>query len=119
LRILDDYGITHWRAKKRPKLNKNIARLRLKWCRARQNWSWTDWSKLIFLDEMSYERGASQAIEWVFGTPAQKWHPDFVTKKAKGKGLRIMIWAAISGTERSNLGLMIRDETRAKKGYSS
>jgi hypothetical protein len=37
----------------------------------------------------------------------------------KGKDISIMIWAAIWGTERSELIIMSRDSQSKKKGYSA
>jgi transposase len=71
-RMLKDEGITNWISKKRPLLTSEHAAKRLAWCLKRKNWTWTEWSKIIFSDECSLERGSGGRRSWVFRTPHQR-----------------------------------------------
>src|SRR3954463_1848299 len=55
--ILRDSGIINWRCKKRPHLTEVHVQLRLRWALANRN---TDWSRWLFSDECSVEKGAGQ-----------------------------------------------------------
>ena len=41
-RILKDEGIKKWIAEKRPLLTEETAKIRLKWCLTRKDWSWEE-----------------------------------------------------------------------------
>jgi transposase len=56
-RMLKDEDITNWLAKKRPLLTLEVVAKRLKWVQKYKNWSWDEWSRIIFSDECSLERG--------------------------------------------------------------
>ena len=56
--MLKDEGITNWLIKKRPLLTPKLAVKRLIWCKKREKWTWTEWSKIIFSGECSLKRGS-------------------------------------------------------------
>lgn len=56
-RILKAAGITNWIAKKRLKLTKAVAKKRLVWAKAYEDWTEEQWANIIWLDECSAERG--------------------------------------------------------------
>jgi transposase len=56
-RILADVGIKNWRAKRRPFLTSEHAKIRRRWVKIYINWT-TQWELIIFSDECSVERGA-------------------------------------------------------------
>ena len=119
-RILEPSGITHWKAKRRPELTEEVARLRYEWAKKHKD---LDWNCVMWSDECSAERGKGKGAEWVFGTVNQKWHKGFVSTYTKGKDIRVMVWGCfwfIAGLwHRSELYVMDRDEEAKKKGYSS
>ena len=41
-RILKEYGLTNWLAKKRPLLTEEVAAKRLTWCLERKHWDWLE-----------------------------------------------------------------------------
>ena len=67
-----EIGLSHWRAKKRPELSKDHARLRWEWCRNRAHWTPVMWRRYMFSDECSMERGTGKKQVWVFGQPKDK-----------------------------------------------
>jgi transposase len=50
---------------------------------------------------------------------SEKWKKDYVYELKKGKGVRVMVWAAIWGTNRTDLLQLERDFESKKQGYSS
>lgn len=66
LKILKESGYGHWRAKKRPKLTEEHAKLRLEWAKKHKDWTFTEWAKVIWSDESSIEIGKGQKDYWVF-----------------------------------------------------
>ena len=59
-KVLKDYGLTNWLAKKRPLLTPEVASLRLQWCLARRDWTYDQWKDYIWSDECSVERGTGK-----------------------------------------------------------
>jgi len=59
-RILQNFHIEHWIKKKRPLLDADHAKARLKWCLAVKDWTWSQWFKVIFTDECSLKRGSGK-----------------------------------------------------------
>jgi hypothetical protein len=83
----------------------------------------TSWSKAIFSDECSVEKGTGKKKAWVWGNPTHKWDPNLIETFPKGKQAFVMVWGAIClqglyGT-RSPLVMMERDLTSKKIGYSA
>ncbi len=46
-RVLKEYGLTNWLAKKRPLLTADVAAKRLAWCKEREFWTFKQWCKVI------------------------------------------------------------------------
>ena len=113
----------NWRAKKRPHLTEDVAKLRLAWCKERKDWTAEDFRKHMWSDECSAERGKGRSGEWCFRTIAQKWDPKMVTTYKKGKDICVMVWACFWGMKdgigRSELFLLDRDFESKKNGYSA
>jgi len=106
-------------AKKRPLLMEANARRRLEWCIQNRNKPPEFWLSIIFSDEASIERGAGHRRSWTFRYPGEKLDTNKVDTYNKSKGLRVMVWAAITLTEKTELIIMRRDQTTLKKGYTS
>ena len=119
-RILKEYGLTNWLAKQRPLLTEEVAAKRLAWCRQRRHWGWEEWSKVIWSDECSVERGTSKERAWVFRLPQEKWIKEMIQPKKKGKDVSVMVWGAFYGVgEQSNLLRLARDPNSGRQGYSA
>jgi transposase len=115
--LLKEHGILNWRAKRRPHLTQTEATLRLAFARAHRH---TDWSRYLFSDECSVEKGRGKKALWAFGYWYQKWDHDKLQTYLKGKQGSVMIWACIGGTSRrSELIIMSRDETSPRQGYTA
>ncbi len=91
-RIFKEYGFTNWLAQKRPLLTEEVAAKRLAWCLERRYWGWEEWSKIIWSDECSVERGSGKDRAWVFRFPDEKWTKAMIQPVKKGKGVTVMVW---------------------------
>jgi hypothetical protein len=45
----------------------------------------------MWSDECSAEQGKGKEQEWCFGSPVNKWKPNFVTTYKKGKDISVMV----------------------------
>jgi transposase len=113
---LASINIRNWRAKKRPKLMKSHAKLRLKFSRDYRHFRW--WTT-HFSDECSLERGSGRDRAWVFRFPWEAYRPDLIDPQNKGKDLSFMIWASFSFKGRSKIQVTVRDEDRERNGFTS
>ena len=118
-RLLKEYRIRKWRAKKRPLLTAEIAKIRLDWCKERRHWGTAQWLKVIWSDECFVELGSGSQREWVFRTPEQKRDKETIQPYPKGNLGSIMVWGAFWCKWKSDLVRMARDQSAKKKGYSS
>lgn len=118
-RALQASTIGKWMAKSRPLLTAETARLRFRWAKNHKNWSTFQWSKVIFSDECSVERGAGHKRLWVFRKPNEGYQPNKVQTRNKSKDIRIMVWGAIYDNQKSDLMVMRRDITSKKQGYTA
>ena len=71
-RALKQYGLTNWVAKKRPLLTPEVAKKRLDWCLLRREWTFEQWSRVIWSDECSVEKGSRKQRQGVFRLPKEK-----------------------------------------------
>ena len=118
-RILKEYGIIKWLAKKRPMLNETAAFRRLQWCQNYQHLTVGDWIHWIFSDECSVERGTGKRPQWVWRHTGQAYDKDKVQPTNKSKDVSVMVWAAISKDQLSDLIVMRRDMSSRNQGYTA
>ena len=118
-KLLKEYGISHWIAKKRPFLTTQAAKARLQFALEHRNWTYEEWKNVIFTDECSLERGSGARRQWVYRTPQQKWDKDMIVPYMKGKDITIMIWAAIWANEASDCVILYGDREATHQGVSS
>ena len=118
-RVLKEYGLINWLAKKRPLLSPEAAAKRLAWCLERRHWRYEDWLKIMWSDECSVERGSGKERRWVFRFPYEKWEKEMIQPYLKGKGVSVMVWGAFVGKEKSNLVRMVRNPDTKRNGYTA
>jgi hypothetical protein len=114
-------GYGHWKAAKRPQLKEEHAALRLAWAEAHKDWSYEEWSKIIWSDECSIEIGKGTKNFWVFrlNRIGEKWKKELIIPYKKGKGISYMIWGAIWGGSHSDINILSRDLEANRGGYSA
>ncbi|EED20802.1 transposable element tc1 transposase, putative [Talaromyces stipitatus ATCC 10500] len=119
--ILQESGYSHWKARQRPLLKPEHAQLRYEFAKKYADWKYEDWCKVIFTDECSIELGSGKQGRWVFrlNRAGEKWKQRYIQPVKNGKGIRIMVWAAIWGSKRSDLLQLEPDFESKKQGYSS
>jgi DDE superfamily endonuclease len=57
--------------------------------------------------------------KWVFRYGSEQYRPDFVNLTVQGGGIKLMVWGAIQGDQKSDLVLMEGDSEAVKGGYSA
>ena len=62
-KILKQYGIINWRARRRPHLTEKNAKKRLAWCRKMEGLTAEEWGLYMWSDECSVERGQGKRDE--------------------------------------------------------
>ena len=72
-------------------------------------------------DECSAEAGKGDRESYCFRLNAkgEKWKKQYIKPYKKGKGISVMIWAAIWGENKSDLTVLSRDWESKKQGYSA
>lgn len=90
-RTLKVYGLTNWLAKKRPFLTEEVAKKGLDWCLTHREWTFEEWSKIIWSDECSVEKRSGKDRTWVFRFPNEKWSKNIIDPYPKRKGVTVMI----------------------------
>ena len=118
-RVLKDYGLTNWLAKKRPKLSPAVAGKRLEWALTHKDWTYEDWIKVIWSDECSVERGSGKQRKWVFCLPQEKWNKNIIHEAKKGQDISVMVWAAFWEAEQSELYELKQNFEIKKQSYSA
>ena len=112
-------GLRKWRAAKRPPLDPARALRRYNWCKEREHWDIPEWSKVVFSDECSVQRGAGLNPTWVLRTPKQKWERWAVEKQILNGRVSVMVWAAFSAERRSRLIIMDGDPQAPRGGVTA
>ena len=117
-RTLKSYDLTNWLTKKRSLLTPEVAKKRLNWCLLRAEWTFEQWSKVIWFDECSIEKRSDKQRVWVFRFSDEKWEKEMIQSVFKEKKISVMIWAAFWEDDRSDLYKLTRDFASKKMEYS-
>ncbi|KAG6978938.1 Transposable element Tc3 transposase [Fusarium oxysporum f. sp. conglutinans] len=100
-------------------LSKEISRQRLSWCQAWRE-DIDELLETIFSDESSVQSQPNYKRGWVFRKPHEKFMKELVNVTVHGKSrLSIMVWGAIWRGGKSDIVVMIRDQTARRRGYTS
>lgn len=111
------------RAKRRPKINRRTATLRLTLANTWWNFNWGR-RVFRFSDECSIARGSGHNPTWVWRIPAEKWDHEMIEEVSISRQPARMVWGSISLTQggrvwRSPLVIMTRDQAAARRGYTT
>jgi transposase len=86
-----------WRAKKRPLLSGQQAKVRLAWALDHQYWTKEDWEGVVWSDECSVEKSKDPRTVWVIRNLYEKWEKDCIAPFHKGPDVKLMVWACFWG----------------------
>lgn len=108
--IHNDLMMSNCHARIKPHLQTRHILLRQAWATHLQNWSNSDWSKVIWTDEMSFEVGKNYCMVLVWRRPGQEYDPLYIAPSFKSGRSSIMVWGAIAHRIKGPL-------VRMPKGY--
>jgi hypothetical protein len=122
-RCLKERGLTNYRCKKRPELNRGHALKRLQFCKRYRTFKWSR-RTLKFSDEYSVQKSAGHNQEWCFRYKWEKWKREMISEIGASCKPTQMVWASVWLDERgrprrSPLVIMNRDPDALRRGYSS
>jgi transposase len=98
-RRLHEDKIRKWRAAERARLTPAHVAKRFQCAKEHLHWLIEQWRAVIFSDECSGEKGKDPRQVWVFRRPRAKerYKPENVVGKNKGKGISLMVWGCFAG----------------------
>ncbi|GFW14276.1 transposable element Tcb2 transposase [Trichonephila clavipes] len=76
-------------------------RLRLKWCRARGNWTAEEWNQIVFSDEFRFNLSSDDHRVCVWRPRGERLNPAFVLQRHTAPTAGVMVWGAIAYNTRS------------------
>ncbi|GFW05597.1 transposable element Tcb2 transposase [Trichonephila clavipes] len=76
-------------------------RLRLKWCRARGNWSAAEWNQVVFSDESGFNLSSDDNHVRVWRPRGERFNPAFALQRHTAPTAGVMVWGAIAYNARS------------------
>lgn len=90
-------------------------RLRLEWCRARRDWTATEWNQVVFSDESRFNLGSDDNRLRVWRPRGERLNPPFALQRHTAPTPGVMVWGAITYDTRSPLILI--DGTMTAQRY--
>lgn len=81
-------------------------RLRLEWCRARQDWTATEWNQVVFSDESRFNLSSDDNRVRVWRLRGERLNPAFALQRHTAPTAGVMVWGAIAYDTRSPLILI-------------
>ncbi|GFY19028.1 transposable element Tcb1 transposase [Trichonephila clavipes] len=82
-------------------------RLRLKWCRARGNWTAAEWNQVVFIDESRFNVSSDINRSRVWRPRGERLNPAFALQRHTILTSGVMVWAAFAYNTRSPLVLIV------------
>ena len=95
-RRLQDVGLHGHLAVKKPLLTPRHKALRLAFAREHEDWSWVDWSPVLFSDESKFNLFQSDGRVFVRRRSGERLRSDCVASTVKFGGGGVMMWGAMS-----------------------
>ena len=103
-RRMKEAGIRRCLKCKKPYVNDGHRKVRLDWARKHVHWSPDDWKRVLWSDESPFTI-RYKAQQWVWRTPAEKYHPRCLsgTVKSTKYSKKLMVWGCFAGTKMGRL----------------
>ena len=83
-------------AAKKPRLTKAHISARLAFCKQHQSWSFEQWSKVLFSDEMNIEVDNRKCRIMLRRLPSEKYHEDCIAKRTRAGSGSTGLWVVMS-----------------------
>ncbi|GFW39793.1 transposable element Tcb2 transposase [Trichonephila clavipes] len=81
-------------------------RLRLEWCRARGNWTTSEWNQVVFSEKSRFNLGSEDNRVRVWRPRGERLNPAFALEQHTAPTAGVMVWGAIAYNTRSPLVLI-------------
>lgn len=95
-RSLKSSGLRSGEKKKKPALSEKNRKLRLEFAKIHRDWTFDDWSRVIFSDESKINRFNSDGRSWCWFRDVEAVEPRTVNETHKFGGGGIMVWSCFS-----------------------
>ncbi|GFX81640.1 transposable element Tc1 transposase [Trichonephila clavipes] len=89
---------------RKPLVSEHNATKRLQCCRDYLNWTQLQWEQVIWSDESAFTLFQTTGRVFVWRTPKEAFHVDYLVPTVKHEGGSVMVWAVISSR---GLGLLV------------
>lgn len=123
-RMMQEMNIRKWIRLKRPGLQPEHAAQRLEWARTHEHYTYLNWRRVRWSDEVSIALRRGDKFGWVFipsgqGQRDRRLHPDLIQPKICGKGKSKMFWAVFGWHIKTELVTMEGDPLSARGGVTA
>jgi transposase len=114
-RLVRELGRKKWLQRRRPDITPEHAKQRLEWA---ARYKHIDWTRVVWSDECTVERGAGVRPVWTFLRPSEQLQQGDVKCVRTGQSKKKMFWAAFRGEERTGLVALDGDPESARGGVT-
>lgn len=95
-RRLQERGLNARRPRVKPLLTQRHRRLRLDFAREHSDWTWVDWSVVLFSDESKFNLYHHDGRQVVRRRPGEEYLPQCIAPSVKYGGGGVMVWGVMS-----------------------
>lgn len=92
-RALNERGLNHHVAAKKPLITVRNIQRRKDWCLRFSNWSDEEWRKVIWSDESRVELGLSSRRVMVWRSPGERYRADCLAANQRSGRISVMFWS--------------------------
>jgi len=108
---LHDFGL-FGRRRKKPLLTKKHKKARLQWAKEHRHWSISDWAKVLWTDESSFQL-FSGAEQYVWRRSGEEFKEEKLAPTVKHGGGSLMVWGCF---HHSGVGLQANPRAQGHAG---
>lgn len=113
-RRLLDAGFRGCIAVKKPLLRPTNKQKRLQWARLHENWTVSDWEKVLWSDESKFDLFGTKRRIYVRRQPGERFRNECLVPTVKHGGGSILVWGCFAGGKVGNLkridGIMKKED---------
>ena len=112
--ITEDIGLGHRIERKRPWLSEQQKRDRLRFAKEHIHWTYEDWMRVVWTDEMSMQTDANQGQKWVWRYPEEEYDEDCCRATVIPGFEKVKVWGAMRYGKLSKLVVLEEKEGGGK-----